>query len=145
MPREGQSALDLLPAPFGDAVRAGVDEHGPRWRVPMPAGLLDALLPPGSLPEDVRAGYLARLRDQPAGTFMDPVSLTGAVEHLPRAFIRCTMGDFTEEVGGDPIEACAARARAERWVYRELSAPHDPQLFNPLGTAALLDELGTGA
>jgi pimeloyl-ACP methyl ester carboxylesterase len=145
VPRHGQSALDLLPAPFGEAVRAGVKEHGPGWRIPMPEPLLTALLPAGSLPEDVRVDYLTRLRDHPAATFLDPVSLTGAVEHLRRAFIRCTMGDFTEEVGGDPIEACAARARSEGWIYRELSAPHDPQLFNPLATAELLHELAAGA
>jgi hypothetical protein len=48
---------------------------------------------------------------------------------------------LSEELGGDPIEACAARARAEGWPYRELSAPHDPQVFNPSGTATVLEEL----
>jgi pimeloyl-ACP methyl ester carboxylesterase len=145
VPRHGQSTLDLLPASFGDTIRAGVKAHGPGWRVPIPPPLLAALVPEGSLPDDLRADYLARLRDHPAATFMEPASLTGAVEGLPRAFVRCTMGDFTEAVGGDPIEACAAQARAEGWPYRELTAPHDPQLFNPAGTAALLDELADAA
>ena len=35
----------------------------------------------------------------------------------------------------------AARARAEHWRYRELAAPHDPHLFDPAGTAAVLHEL----
>ena len=69
------------------------------------------------------------------------MQLGGAVEQLPRAFVRCTTGDFGEVLGGDPIEACAARARAEGWPYRELAAPHDPQVFDPVGIAALIQEL----
>jgi pimeloyl-ACP methyl ester carboxylesterase len=141
VPRAGQSALDLLPDAFGEMVRAGIAEHGPQWRVPMPHDLQEALLPAGSLPDTVRADYLSRVRDHPSATFTEAVHLSGAVEQLPRAFIRCTTGEFTEELGGDPIELCAARARAEGWAYRELSAPHDPQVFNPVGIAALLDEL----
>ncbi|MGH3115884.1 MAG: alpha/beta fold hydrolase [Gaiellales bacterium] len=141
VPRSGQSALDLLPKGFGAMVQAGLDGYGSRWRVPMPPDLLAALLPAGSLPDDVRAGYIARVRDQPAATFAEPVTLTGAVDQLPRAFVRCTTGEFSEELGGDPIEACAARARAEGWLYRELPAPHDPQVFNPTGMAEVLDDL----
>jgi sugar phosphate isomerase/epimerase len=72
---------------------------------------------------------------------MEPVHLTGAAEDLPRAFVRCTTANFTDELGGDPIEACARRARAAGWPYRELAAPHDPQVFDPVGIAALLEEL----
>jgi pimeloyl-ACP methyl ester carboxylesterase len=141
VPRAGQCALDLLPESFGDMVRAGVGEYGPLWRVPMPADLFEALIPAGSVPEGFRADYLARVRDQPAATFMEPVRLTGAVDRVPRAFVRCTTGAFTEDLGGDPIEACAARARAEGWPYRELSTPHDPQVFDPVSTATILEEL----
>lgn len=140
VPSTCQSALDLLPDAFGNMVRGGVDEHGPNWRVPMPADLLAALLPAGSLPDDARANYLARVRDQPAATFTEAIQLTGAGEHVPRAFVRCTAGDF-EEIGGDPIEACAGRARAAGWAYRELQVRHDPQVFNPAGVATVLDEL----
>lgn len=142
VPRGGQSALELLPEAFGDMVRAGVGEHGRYWRVPLPPELFAALFPVGSLPDPVRADYLARVRDQLAATFMEPVHVTGAVKQVPRALIRCTTGDFAEELGGDPIAPSAARARAEGWIYRELSSPHDPQVFNPVGLATLLDELG---
>jgi len=74
-------------------------------------------------------------------TFMEPVELTGAVEHLRRVFVRCTAGLLAEHMGEDPIEACARRARAEGWPYRELAAPHDPQVFDPVGIATILDEL----
>ena len=140
VPRDGECALDLLPAGFAEMVRAGIAEHGLGWRVPMPEGLRDALVPEGSLPDDVRGRYLSRLRDHPAASFVEPVRLTGAADHLPRAFIRCTTGDLAS-IGGDPIDVAAARARAGGWMYRELAAPHDPQLYDPAGTAALLEEL----
>jgi pimeloyl-ACP methyl ester carboxylesterase len=143
VPRAGQSALDLLPDGFGEMVRAGVAEHGPEWRVPMPRDLQDALMPAGSLPDSVRADYLSRVRDHPSATWTEALQLGGAVERLPRAFIRCTTGEFTKELGSDPIEEFASRARAEGWTYRELSAPHDPQVFNPLGIAQILDELAS--
>jgi pimeloyl-ACP methyl ester carboxylesterase len=140
VPLAGQCALDLLPQAFGDMVRTGVDEHGTQWRVPMPTALSAALFPVGSLADDIRARYLARVRDQPAATFMEPIHLEGTIDRLPRAFVRCTAAEFPAELG-DPIEACARRARAAGWPYRELPAPHDPQVFDPSGIATILHEL----
>jgi pimeloyl-ACP methyl ester carboxylesterase len=135
VPRDGQCGLDLLPGTFGDVVRSAANEFGHGW-VPVPA----AVLPPdGIIPEQRRASYVARLRPQPVATFLEPVRLTGAVERLPRAFVRCTSGQF--DVGGDPIAPFAALARDLGWLYREIAAPHDPQLFNPKGTAAVLHDL----
>ena len=45
------------------------------------------------------------------------------------------------DLGGDPIAPVAIRAQREGWLYRELVAPHDPQLSDPVRTAAVLDEL----
>jgi pimeloyl-ACP methyl ester carboxylesterase len=135
VPSDGQSGLDLLPPGFGETVRGSADERGCGW-VPVPAGVLP---PEGLIPEERRAAYVARLRPQPAGTFLEPIHLTGAGERLPRAFIRCTYGDLVP--AGDPIEPMAARARAEGWPYRELRLPHDPHLFDPEGLAAVLEEL----
>ena len=53
-PTYGQSGLDLLPPAFGDAVRAGISERGPGWRVPMPPELLAPLLPEGSIAPGLR-------------------------------------------------------------------------------------------
>ena len=39
------------------------------------------------------------------------------------------------------VHACAKRARTEGWPYRELATPHDPQVFDPAGIAALLEDL----
>jgi pimeloyl-ACP methyl ester carboxylesterase len=131
VPEDGQSALDLLPAWFADEARATADERG---RVPMPAVLEP---PAGWIDEAERSQYLGRLRPQPLGSFVEPVRLSGAGAHLARAFVRCTEG----APPGDPIAAVAVRARASGWAYRELAAPHDPQLLDPDGTARVLDEL----
>lgn len=101
----------------------------------------DVVLPPvGLIPETRRAHYIARLRPQPVASFTEPVALTGAIERLPRVFLRCTAGNLAA-AGGDPIGPMGARARTEGWPYRELAAPHDPHLFDPAGTAALLNDL----
>ena len=141
VPTNGQSGLDLLPEPFAEVVRDGVRDHGPGWRVPMPPELLGALVPEGSIPAERRAAIVARITDHPAAAFTEPIALTGAIDRLPRAFVRCTAGDYAGEVGGDPIEPVAARVRSEGWVYRELRAPHDPHVFDPDGITAVLDEL----
>jgi pimeloyl-ACP methyl ester carboxylesterase len=133
VPRDGQSGLDLLPAWFDAMVREAGDDRGHGW-VPIPA----AIIPPeGLISESARDHYVSRLRSQPVASFTEPIRLTGRVDSLPRAFIRCT----ANALDGDPIEPMAARARSEGWIYRELATPHDPQLFNPASTAEILDEL----
>jgi pimeloyl-ACP methyl ester carboxylesterase len=139
VPRDGESAFNLLPAGFAGIARASAVEHGGGWRVPIPAELHP---PSGWVAEEVRQRYVVRLGGQPLATFADPVSLTGAVEGLPRAFVRCTAGNLAESVSVDPIAPMAARARREGWTYREVIASHDPQLTHPLETAAVLHELG---
>jgi len=135
VPGNGQSGLDLLPEVFGDMVRAVVDKNGHGW-VPIPP---EVLPPKGLIPEPDRVGYIDRLRPQPAASFTEPIRLSGAIERLPRAFVRCT--SEVVDFGGDPIAPMAARAQAEGWSYRELAAPHDPHLFDPSGTAEVLQRL----
>ena len=142
VPRDGESAFDLLPASFAQDARASAAAHGDGWRVSMPADLQP---PVGSVSEDIRGRYVARLGGQPLATFADRVSLTGAVERVPRAFVRCIAGDLAESSAGDPIAPMAARAQTEGWLYRELIAPHDPQLADPWATAAVLHELNVNS
>lgn len=141
VPRDGQSAMDLLPEAFADMVQTGLREHGSAWRMPIPPRLLGALYPPGSLGDDQRTHIVDRLADQPVASFTEPLRLTNAVDHLPRAFVRCTASEYADDLGGDPIEPGAARARAEGWPYRELALGHDPHLFDATATAAVLHEL----
>lgn len=141
VPHDGRSALDLLPSGFGAQVRAGLAEHGSAWRVPLPAALWEALMPAGEIDEGRRQRYRARVRDHPAASFTEAVRLDGAVDRIPRAFVRCTGGRLVEAYADDPIERCAERARAEGWAYRELETGHDPQVFDPEGLARCLDAL----
>jgi pimeloyl-ACP methyl ester carboxylesterase len=138
VPRHGQSAFDLLPDSFRELARVSADAEGDGWRVPVPSAVLP---PPGWIPDEDRARYVERLRDQPLATFAEPLHLSGSIDSTPRAFIRCVGGELGRDIGGDPIAPLGARARREGWLYRELVAPHDPQLTDPVGTAAVLDEL----
>ena len=107
VPEHGQSALDLAPEGFGDALRASA---GDGWSVPVPL----AVLPPtGAVPEEARERYVARLRDQPLRTFTDLIDLTGPMDIVPRAFVRCTGGDLHNALGGDPIAPAAEQARRD--------------------------------
>lgn len=133
VPRDGQSALDLLPEWFGPEARATADERG---LVPMP-GMLEP--PRGWVDEEERIRYIGRLRPQPLRSFSEPIRLSGAVDRLPPAFVRCTRA----APPGDPIASVAERARARGWEYRELAAPHDPQLLNPDNTVHVLHELAS--
>jgi pimeloyl-ACP methyl ester carboxylesterase len=141
VPVRGRSAVDLFPARYADMIRAGIAEHGPAWRVPMPAGLFDALIPAGSVPETVRQGYLDRIRAHPAASFTEPIHLTDALESMPRAYVRCTTGEYAEELGGDPMAVAAANALEAGWTYREINVAHDPQVFDAEGIARLMIEL----
>jgi pimeloyl-ACP methyl ester carboxylesterase len=142
VPLSGQSALDLFPVWFAEILRDGLVDHGPAWRVPMPSRVVEALIPPGSLPDVVRHEYLERLRPHPAASFTDPLHLTEAWESVPKAFVRCTTTSWAEQVAGDPVAAGADRARNAGWAYRELPVAHDPQVFDPAGIAQILMELG---
>ena len=139
VPRDGQSALDLLPSKFRTEVHATAIDRGGELCVPIP----DRLLPPqGIVSEARRMSYVERLCDQPLKTFADPVRLEGR-DPPSRAFVRCTGSQLESDLGDDPIEPMALRAKAEGWTYRELATPHDPQLTHPSATAAVLHELAS--
>ena len=135
VPRDGQSGMDLLPETARNLIRQATTMRGDGF-----VNVLDGVLPPeGLISKHERNRFIKRLRPQPVRTFTEPVHLSGAVERIPRGFVRCTVRSL--DVGGDPIEPMAQRAREEGWTYREMPAPHDPHLFDPVGTAAVLDEL----
>ena len=104
VPADGESALDLLPDGFASAVRAGLATNGPKWRVPMPPALFDALVPPRSVPAAVRQSYLERLRDHPALAFW-LAGIVGPREVAPN--LNCVSGL------GSPV-AGVVKARARR-------------------------------
>jgi pimeloyl-ACP methyl ester carboxylesterase len=139
VPRDGQSAFDLLPSRFRADAYATATDRGRGLCVPIPA----ELLPPHGIVSDARRmSYVERLCDHPLRTFDEPLRLEGR-NSAPRAFVRCTGGQLDGDLGGDPIAPMAARAEAEGWTFRELAAPHDPQLTHPSATADVLHDLAS--
>jgi pimeloyl-ACP methyl ester carboxylesterase len=131
VPDDGQAGRDLVPPEFAEEVMRSADERGD-GRFPIPEDLLP---PEGALSAERREAYIMRLRPQTLPTFTEPVRLSGAVDELARAFVRCTTDDI--------MAPFAERALAEGWTYRELATPHDPQLFDPEAITAILDDLAT--
>lgn len=132
-PRDGQALTDLLPAEFVRELLGSADSG--KIRVPA-----DLLPPEGVIAEDVRERYMARLRPHPVDTMTEAIQLSGAVERLPRALVRCT---------ADPekhfYEGTARRAHEEGWSYREIETGHDLQLLAPQETVSVLDDLASAA
>src|SRR5262245_53166376 len=125
VPNDGECALDLLPAPFGQFVRDSVLQLGESWRVPT---LVDPMPAPSFASLQDRDAHAVRLRDQPVMTFVEPVYLTGAIDHVPRAYLRCTLTELADEGDINPVDTMVARAQDGFWHFRELAAPHDPQI-----------------
>jgi pimeloyl-ACP methyl ester carboxylesterase len=133
VPEDGQALLDLVPRDFADALLAAAEERG-EGKVPYPPELQP---PEGVIPEEARASYVRRTRPHPAAAMTEPVRLSGAIDRLRRAYVRCTDVDPEHDLLGQ----FAARARADGWLYRELATAHDLQLLDPDGTAGVLEEL----
>ncbi|MCC5809073.1 MAG: alpha/beta fold hydrolase [Ectothiorhodospiraceae bacterium] len=134
VPEHGQALEALLPEPFMQELRHSAEQRGDGC-APIPE---DMHPPVGAVPEQQRTRYIQRLHAQPLRTFSEPVQLSGAVQELPRAYVRCTVVPLPEE---DPLGPFAAHARASGWPYRESHTAHDLQLLDPAGTAAILASL----
>jgi pimeloyl-ACP methyl ester carboxylesterase len=140
VPTDNEAALNLLPDEFTEAVLTGIEEEGESWRVPVP----DRWLPPAGWGSDAeRSAYSHRLRPHSALSLLEPVYLTGGVDHLPRAYVRCGPNEFWQNYGSDPVEPMVARAQKGFWHFRELDGTHDPHLSNPVAVAQVLLDLAT--
>jgi pimeloyl-ACP methyl ester carboxylesterase len=129
VPKDGQSLNDLTARPH-DAP-SGAPTGGP----PPADGWLVPPMPPSrdASPEDL-AWVTARRGPQPYKTFSEPIRLTGAVDRLPRVYIKCTRIN-----PGDVFEQFAARARSEaNWQYEEIDATHSPAITAPDALAEIL-------
>jgi len=129
-PRDGEAMRDILPPGFAESLVAVGRERGDD-RAPIPA----ELLPPDDAQDEATARYVARLRPQSTKTFTEAVRLGGRVDHVARAYVRCT--GYEDSIMG-PF---ADRARSEGWLYRELDAQHDLHLSDLDGTVDALVDL----
>jgi pimeloyl-ACP methyl ester carboxylesterase len=130
VPESGQSLFDLLPEAARTSRRAAADSQGDGWLLPPNP------TPPDTSPEDV-AWVTPRRRWQPIGTFLQPLTLTGAGAHLPRSYIYCTLitpddtfGQFARRFRSDPT-----------WTFYEIDASHSPNVTAPGALVRLLDQI----
>jgi len=133
-PRDGESMRDIVPSGFIESLVEVGRERGD-GRAPIPA----ELLPPDDAQDEETARYVARLRPQSTKTFTEAVRLGGRVDHVARAYVRCT--GYEDSIMG-PF---ADRARSEGWLCREIDTQHDLHLSDPVGTVDLLEELATAS
>lgn len=132
VPRNGQSLFDLQSPELQAAKREAVQKDGDGWLVPQNP------LPPDTSESDV-AWITPRRVMQPLITFEQPINLTGAVDRLPKSYIKCT------RIGPEDVfKDFAQRARDEGWNYFEIDSSHSPHITAPQALANLFDQIATG-
>ncbi len=109
VPRDGESAADLLPGWFTASLRDGIRTDGPGYRVPVPSSVLP---PVGSASEEVLLSYIARLRPQPVRTLLEPAEVLPMT--VPTTFVRST-GSSLGPAAEDPITPMVQRAQEAGW------------------------------
>lgn len=121
VPKDGQSLQDLTQRPHAPAPDL------PDWLVPPSPPSRDAS------PEDL-AWVTARRGPHPRKSVVERIRLTGAVDRLPRVYIKCLQIN-----PGDAFEQFAVRARSEAgWHYEEIDATHSPNVTAPEALAEIL-------
>ncbi len=130
VPRDGESAMSLQPQAVQERMQSVALAQGDGWRVPANP------LPPDTAADDV-AWALPKRVIQPLKTFTQPISLSGAADHLPRSYIYCTRSG-----PGDVFRQFSERARAETgWQYVEMDASHNPHITCPEALMTVLTGL----
>jgi pimeloyl-ACP methyl ester carboxylesterase len=120
VPDDGQSVLDLLPAPLVERFRQVANDSGDGWR--LRAG--DAQLDMWGLKHGAERDFVqSRLSDFSLRCFEEAVSLpTNAAARMHRTFVACTA---TEYPARPVFQRFGDRARSEGWAYHELPTGHD--------------------
>jgi pimeloyl-ACP methyl ester carboxylesterase len=109
VPEDGRAITDLVSMEIRNLILQVAAEGGDGT-----FPYLEEVWPPeGLIPEQTRASFIVRMRPHPVGTMTEPVRLAGAVDRLPRAFVRCTGGERAD--AEEEIAPYAARALAESW------------------------------
>jgi pimeloyl-ACP methyl ester carboxylesterase len=126
VPRDGQSALDLLPAPVADMFRQNADVAGAGWQLRAGEAQLDMWgLKPGPARDFVRS----RLSDFSLHCFEEAMNLpTDAASKVPRTFIACVGSGYPAR----PVfQQFGDRAKRDGWTYHELPTGHDCHVEMP--------------
>ncbi len=132
VPRHGESALSLQPPGGAEAIRALAQEKGEGW-----------LIPPNPMPADSTAEDFAwgtpKRTLQPLACFEQTLTLTGAVDTLPRRYIYCQVSR-----PGDVFRPFYQRAQTEAgWKHAEMPTSHNPHVTMPNELMAILQKWAT--
>jgi len=127
MPEDGQSVIDIWPAPMREGLLASVRERA--TTVPPRAAALF------NVNEKDRAWVDAQCTPQPIKTFLQKLTLTGARERIgKKAYIRAAA------YANPYFDAGLASARAKKWRTYEVPCGHDVMLDMPDRLAEILLE-----
>lgn len=133
VPKDGDSALSLLPAHFQQTFRDQARTAGDGWRLPASEKQLDLWgLKLGPARDFVRS----KLCDFSIRCFEQPIHLPADLAaSLDRTYIACVAPDYPARTAFQPF---AQRAKQEGWRYHELLAGHDCHVELPDELAAML-------
>jgi pimeloyl-ACP methyl ester carboxylesterase len=136
VPDNGQSVLDLLPAPIVEMFRQAADGNGEGWRLRAGEAQLDMW---GLKPGPERDFVHLRLSDFSLRCFEEAINLpTGAATRLPRTFFACVGEGYPAR----PVfERFSDRAKREEWNCYEFPTGHDCHVELPDAFAAKLQSL----
>jgi pimeloyl-ACP methyl ester carboxylesterase len=132
VPKDGDSALSLLPPPFQQAFREQAQTQGDGWRLPASEKQLDIWgLKPGPAREFVRS----KLCDFSLRCFEQAIRLPPDTTSIDRTYIACVAPGYPARPAFAPF---AEKAKREGWRYHELPAGHDCHVELPDELAAIL-------
>jgi pimeloyl-ACP methyl ester carboxylesterase len=130
VPRDGESAFDVLPAATRAQRQAGASNSADGWRMP------PGPMPPDTSPED-RAWCEPLRVPQPVKTFEQKLKFQNGPLTLPRYYIYCQ-----RKSADDRFRVFYDRAKSEGWAgTHEIDSSHNPHLTCPDVLADLLTRI----
>lgn len=127
LPRDGECALDLVPAEVRERMERTARTDGGGWGIP--PSPLESL----GLTEPTLVGWVQpRLVPQPIRTYQQPVALPDGLHDLPMQFILCTDWKCV-------FRPYAERARQRGATVIELDTGHEAMVEAPDRVAELID------
>jgi pimeloyl-ACP methyl ester carboxylesterase len=120
VPRDGESAFDVLPATTRAQRQGGASNSADDWRIP------PGPMPPDTALEDIAWCTALRVA-QPVKTFEQKLTFQNGPLTLPRHYIYCA-----RRPPDDRFRVFYERAKAENWAgAHEIDSSHNPHITCP--------------